>query len=132
MSDKSLKISVFCCSNGVDSDDLMRNCQPDNGDEVKAISLPCSGKLNLLYLIKAFEGGADGVMVVTCPKGTCQYLEGNLRAEKRVMAVDDLNEEIGLGRGRISVVQMPDDASEIVGIVNGFLKKIGELKATVS
>lgn len=74
-------------------------------EDVTIVSLPCSGKVNLLYLLKAFEKGADGVMLVTCGEGDCKFLEGNLRAQKRSEAVDALLEEIGLGRGRMRVVQ---------------------------
>jgi len=83
----------------------MRCLRKPDGDEIKAISLPCSGKVDVLYLIKAFETGADGLIVVTCRKGECRYLEGNLRARKRVEAVYTLLEEIGLGRDRIKVIE---------------------------
>jgi coenzyme F420-reducing hydrogenase delta subunit len=130
--ENSLKVTIFCCSKNIDSDALMRDCQRDDGNEIKVISLPCSGKLNLLYMIKAFEGGSDGVMVITCPQDKCEFLEGNLRANKRAMAVDSLNEEIGLGRGRISVVQMPEEADKLVGVVDDFVEKIGSIKAAIS
>ena len=83
-------------------------------DELKAIPLPCSGKVDILYLTKAFETGADGVAVVTCKQGECRYLEGNLRARKRVEAVDALLEEIGLGKGRMVIIQMGDGGIEQV------------------
>ena len=51
-------------------------------------------------------------MVITCKKGECQFLEGNLRAEKRVEAVDALLEEIGLGKGRMAMMQMGDGGIE--------------------
>jgi coenzyme F420-reducing hydrogenase delta subunit len=74
-------------------------------EDLATVSLPCSGKVNLLYLIKAFEKGADGVILVTCGQGDCHFLEGNLRAKKRAEAVDELMAEIGLGRGRMRLVR---------------------------
>ena len=65
MNNKSLKIYVFCCAISYDQTQLMRNFSPP-GNEMKVISLPCSGKLDILYLIKAFETGADGVAVMMC------------------------------------------------------------------
>ena len=47
---------------------------------LKTISLPCSGKVDIPYLLKAFETGADGVAIVTCQKNECRHFEGNLRA----------------------------------------------------
>ena len=58
--------------------------------------------------------GADGVAVVTCKKGDCRYIEGNLRAEKRVEAVDALLEEIGLGRGRTVMIRLDERGVEQV------------------
>ena len=78
------------------------------GDELKTIALPCSGKIDILYLTKAFETGADGVAVLTCLQGECRYLEGNLRARKRVESIDALLDEIGLGKGRTVVIQLGD------------------------
>jgi F420-non-reducing hydrogenase iron-sulfur subunit len=111
--ESSLKIDIFCCSGSVDPDVLAYG---NNGDcvEVKVIPLPCSGKIDILYLTKAFETGADGVAVVTCKKGECRYLEGNLRAQRRVEAVDALMEEIGLGSGRTVVIQIGEGGVEQV------------------
>ena len=76
----------------------------DEKIEYKKISLPCSGKANLLYFIKSFETGADGLVLITCSKNECRYLEGNLRSPKRAEQVNMILEEIGMGRGRIAVL----------------------------
>ena len=82
----------------------------------------------MLYLVKAFETGADGVAVVTCKLGECRYLEGNLRAKKRVGAVDDLLEEIGLGRGRIAVMSLDEEGTDkIFREVKDFAVKLRNL-----
>jgi coenzyme F420-reducing hydrogenase delta subunit len=77
----------------------------ERDNRLKTISLPCSGKLELIYLLKAFESGADGAMLVTCKEGECRYLEGNLRAQKRSEAVSALLEETGFGSGRMKLVR---------------------------
>ena len=59
----------------------MRLSYPTN---IKIVKLPCTGKIDVLYLLKAFEDGADGVFVAGCMEGDCHYLTGNLRARKRV------------------------------------------------
>ena len=97
-------------------------------DELKAIPLPCSGKMDILYLTKAFETGADGVAIITCKQGECRYLEGDLRARKRAEAVDALLEETGLGKGRIVIIQMKDGGIEqVFREVDDFLAKIKAL-----
>ena len=49
--------------------------------------VPCSGRVEELLMLKAFENGADGVMVVGCLEGDCHYMVGNLRARRRVERV---------------------------------------------
>jgi F420-non-reducing hydrogenase iron-sulfur subunit len=111
MDSKSLKICVFCCNTSYDQAQLVQNFSPP-GNEIEVISMPCSGKLDILYLIKAFETGADGVAVMVCKEGECRYLEGNMRAKKRAEAVEELLKETGLGKGRVAVIQMDDSGIE--------------------
>ena len=111
MNNNKIKINLFCCSTSFEPAELAMDGN-GHGDELKVIPLPCSGKIDILYLTKAFETGADGVAVITCKKGECQFLEGNLRAEKRVEAVDALLEEIGLGKERIVMMQIGEGGIE--------------------
>jgi len=111
MNKKSLEICVFCCTASYDQTQLMRNISTP-GTEMKVISLPCSGRLDILYLIKAFETGADGVAVMICKEGECRYLEGNMRARKRAEVVEAMLIETGLGEGRVAVIQMDEGGIE--------------------
>lgn len=121
---KACKVYVFYCSNSVDLDNY-RHLFPGDPFENKFISLPCSGKVNLLYLIKAFETGVDGIIVLTCPKNECRFLEGNLRAPKRAEAVNSLLEEIGVGRDRVLVMSMNGGGmGEISSRISGFYEMI--------
>jgi len=63
---------------------------------IKIIRLPCTGKIDVIHLLRAIQKGADGVYVVGCLEGTCHYNEGNFRARERVEHVRMLLEEIGL------------------------------------
>jgi len=126
--DRRLKLYIFCCSSSLDTEKFLQHSGGLDGDILKIISLPCSGKIDVLYLLKAFETGADGVVVVTCKEGECKYLEGNIRARKRAEAVDSLLEEIGLGRGRMTVVQMKDGGTEeLIEEIRDFLTRIGTM-----
>jgi coenzyme F420-reducing hydrogenase delta subunit len=104
---KTATIYVFYCVTGYDQTQLMRNFNM-SGNEMKLVPLPCSGKLDILYLVKAFETGADGAAVMMCKEGECRYLEGNMRARKRAEAVEGLLKETGIGEGRVAVIQMDD------------------------
>lgn len=116
MKDAPLKLCLFYCSHSLDANVLRQGFSEIGTNELTTVSLPCSGKVNLLYLLKAFEKGADGVLLVTCRQGECQFLEGNLRARKRSESVDAILEEIGLGKGRMRVIQNKNegDVQQIV------------------
>ena len=107
MKEKSANIYVFCCATSYDQAQLARDLSRTS-NEVKVIPLPCSGKLDILYVIKAFETGADGVAVMMCKEGECRYLEGNMRARKRAEAVEGLLKEAGMGGGRVAIIQKDD------------------------
>jgi len=111
MNSQLAKIYVVCCSNSYDKLELIHHNIRQN-IELKVIPLPCSGKLDILYLTKAFESGADGAAVMICRNGECQYVEGNKRAMKRAEAVGDILDEIGMGKDRVSVIQMNGGGTE--------------------
>jgi coenzyme F420-reducing hydrogenase delta subunit len=123
---ETVKIYLFCCLTNFNPDELSGVF--DQETEITIIPLPCSGKIDILYLTKAFEKGADGVMLMTCKEGECRYLEGNLRARKRVEAVEELLEEIGLGNGRTVVIQVDDSGvKKVIQELNTLRSKITAL-----
>jgi F420-non-reducing hydrogenase iron-sulfur subunit len=81
----------------------MRLSYPTN---VRIVKLPCSGRVDIIHLMKAMEGGADGVYVAGCLEGDCHYQAGNLRAKKRVAYVREILEQIGVGGERIAMYNL--------------------------
>lgn len=124
------KICMFFCSNCLDSNQVESYCQQLGVEKRMAISLPCSGKINIQYLIKAFETGADGVAVLTCEINECHHLEGNKRAKKRAQAIDSLLKEIGMGTGRIAVFEVKKDRQEETqALIKDFVEKVRQIPA---
>lgn len=123
-----MKTYVFYCSNNLAADQFASLCHGLEGDTIKTVSLPCSGKVDVPYLIKAFETGADGVAIVTCPKNECRHFEGNLRAHKRAEAVESLLEEIGMGAGRMDVFECGEQgAGQVLGEIRRFIDRVRNL-----
>jgi len=81
----------------------MRIDYPSN---IKIIRLPCTGKIDVIHLLRAIQKGADGVYVVGCLEGTCHFNEGNYRACERVDHVRMLLEEIGLESDRVRMYNL--------------------------
>ena len=105
--DGECKLIVFCCNfcayAAADLAGARRMQYPAN---VRIVHLPCTGKLEMDAVLAAFERGIDGVLVAGCLEGGCHYVEGNLRAKRRLEAIRDLLDEIGLGRERLRMVNL--------------------------
>jgi len=72
----------------------------------RIIRLPCTGKLDVIHVLRAFERGADGVYVVGCMEGDCHFKTGNFRARKRVEQAASLLEKIGVGGERVKMYNL--------------------------
>jgi len=81
----------------------MRLTYPAN---IRIINVPCTGRVDMIHLLKAFENGADGVYVAGCLEGECHFQNGNLKAKKRVHAVRKILEEIGIEPERVEMFNM--------------------------
>jgi F420-non-reducing hydrogenase iron-sulfur subunit len=107
-------IQVFHCFNTINSVPEMEN----DDYEVRSLKLPCSSMTREVSLLRAFEAGADAVVVLVCPEGACDYLEGNTRARKRVERVKKILDEIGIGSKRLNIYNMPrHDLTEVEKII---------------
>jgi len=78
----------------------MRLSYPAN---IKIVKVPCTGRVDIVLILKAFENGADGVCLVGCLEGDCHFITGNIRARKRVEYVKGLLDETGIGAGRVEM-----------------------------
>jgi F420-non-reducing hydrogenase iron-sulfur subunit len=100
-------IVAFCCHycayTAADMAGSQRLCYPAN---VKIVRVPCSGKVDAIHILKAFQKGADGVYVAGCLDGDCHFKNGNVRAGRRVEMVKRLLDEIGIGGERLAMVKM--------------------------
>ncbi|MBW2202364.1 MAG: hydrogenase iron-sulfur subunit [Deltaproteobacteria bacterium] len=73
---------------------------------VKIVRVPCTGKIDILHILRAFEKGADGVYCVGCMEGDCHYNSGNFRARKRVEQAQKLLDAIGVGGERVQMYNL--------------------------
>ena len=106
------KLTLFHCINSLPEG----NTLPIGGEmacDIATVKMACSSMVKDVFLLKAFEAGADGVLVFVCPKGMCRYVEGNIRAAKRVNWVKHLLDEIGLDGRRLDLfhLHLGDDAA---------------------
>ena len=90
--------------------------------------LPCTGRIDESLLLKAFEKGADGVMVIGCLEGDCHYVNGNIRARARVERVYQILDQIGIGPDRIRMYNLSaGEGAKFAAFTNEFVDQIENL-----
>ncbi len=105
MPPKDMNIIIFgcmqCCYAAADLAGTMK-MQYDVTSRL--IRMPCTARLDINFILKALQEGADGVLVVGCHPGDCAYRTGNLGAERRVRFAKKLIEQLGLDERRVKMV----------------------------
>lgn len=92
---------------------------------VKIVRVPCTGKVDVIHLLRAFEKGADGAYVVGCMEGDCHFNSGNLRARKRVAQVRSILNTIGIGGDRVMMYNLSSSEAPL------FVKYAQEMTARI-
>ncbi len=73
---------------------------------IKIILVPCTAKVDIIHILRSFEKGADGVYIVGCLEGSCQFINGNIRARKRVEQAQTLLDKIGVNGERVQMYNL--------------------------
>ncbi len=103
----------------------MRLSYPSN---IKIIRVPCTGKVDILHVLRAFEKGADGVYAVGCMEGDCHFNSGNFRARKRIEQAQNLLDAVGVGGERVAMYNLSSsEAPRFVEIAVEMEAKIREM-----
>ena len=119
-------LCTWCSYAGADLAGVSRMQYPPN---IRVVRVPCSGRINPLFILAALQNGADGVLVSGCHPGDCHYLSGNLVARRKFNMVKDLLAYVGIEPGRVqfSWVSASEGGrfSELVRQVSEDVRKLG-------
>jgi F420-non-reducing hydrogenase iron-sulfur subunit len=88
----------WCSYGGADIAGNMKLKYPSN---VRLIRVMCSGRVDPEFIMEAFRGGADGVMILGCHPGDCHYIEGNYKALKRYNMLKPLLDQFNIEQDRL-------------------------------
>ena len=101
MADFEPRIVTFCCNwcsyAGADLSGTNRLNYPTN---VKIIRVPCSCRVNPMFILRAFQKGADGVIICGCHPGDCHYTSGNYFTRRRITLLYSMLDFLGIERNR--------------------------------
>jgi len=123
------KIIAFLCNwcsyAGADLAGTSRmKCAPN----VLPIRLMCSGGLEPSFVLKAFERGADGVLVCGCSPGDCHYVDGNYKTLRRMTLLTKLLKQFGIEESRVRLQWVcASCADDFVSVVNEMTSELREL-----
>ena len=129
MNDPRTNIIIFACQwcsyAAADLAGSERRRYPVN---TSILRLPCTGRVGESHLLKAFENGADGVMVVGCLEGNCHYESGNFRARARVRRVAEILDGIGIQGERLRMYNLSaGQGANFAAFVSEFVEMIETL-----
>ena len=130
MSEFEPKIVAFVCNWCTYAGaDLTGTSRIKYAANVKIIRFPCTGRIDFMLLMKAFQNGADGIIISGCHPNDCHYSTGNFHAKRRWMTFRELLDYMGVDVERItfSWVSAAEGArwAEIVNTTTDKLRKLG-------
>ena len=123
------KILAFLCNwcsyAGADLAGISRMQYSTN---IRVIRVPCSGRVNPYFIIKALQSGWDGVLVSGCHPGDCHYISGNLAARRRFAVLKDILEYVGIEPGRVTFSWVSaSEGDKFAKVVNETVQKVKDL-----
>ena len=119
----------WCSYTGADLAGVSRmKCVPN----VHIIRTMCSGGVSPTFILKAFQAGADGVLICGCNPGDCHYKEGNYKAIRRVSLLKRVLERLGIEEQRLQLhwvcASCGDEFVDVVNNMTAELKELGPLQ----
>lgn len=117
----------WCTYAGADLAGISRIQYPPN---VRIIRVPCTGRINLFYIVKALQDGADGVLVSGCHPGECHYISGNLVARRKFAALKSFLSYIGMEGDRTMFTWVSaSEGDRFAQVIRGVTAKVKALGA---
>jgi len=121
-----VELAIFYCQHQTGR--MMKILEALNGPagpNIRKVALPCSGKIEISFLLKALESGAEGVALFGCPEGECHYLVGSTRAKNRVGYARRILREIGLEEDRVRRFVLENQTQlEEMDSLNAWVEKV--------
>ncbi|MCL2824852.1 MAG: hydrogenase iron-sulfur subunit [Polyangiaceae bacterium] len=115
----------WCTYTGADLAGTSRLVMAPN---VRIVRLPCTGRIDPLFLIKAFERGADGIIVSGCHPADCHYTSGNYHARRRFAVALELLTFLGVDRDRLTFSWVSaSEGNKWAEVVDGTVERVRKL-----
>ena len=122
-------IVAFCCNwCSYAGADLAGTNRLNYPADVKIIRVPCSCRVNPLFILKAFQRGADGVIICGCHPGDCHYTTGNYYARRRITLLFSMLSFLGIEKNRVRLEWVSAaECAKFAATMQSFAEEIAEL-----
>jgi F420-non-reducing hydrogenase iron-sulfur subunit len=108
--------------------DLAGTARIKYSPNIRSIRVMCSGRVDPVFVMKAFAEGADGVLIAGCHPGDCHYQEGNYKALRRYLLLKRILPEYGIDAGRLRLEWIAASEGErFAQVVNEFTEQVRTL-----
>jgi len=95
---------------------------------VRILRVPCSGRVDVLHVLKAFLNGADGVIITGCLIGDCHYMDGNVKAKSRVDVMKKSLKALRIDPERLEIgFASSSEGQKFAAMMTNFVEKIRKL-----
>ncbi len=123
------KIVLFLCNWGPHvAYQTLQDQRADIPVEIKMVRIPCSGRITKALLFKAFEMGADGVLLIGCQSGTCRYGTGTAAALENTEDTRQIMDLLGLGQERLQLGNfLPDQSEALLAFLQAFTQRVRDM-----
>ena len=123
------KIIAFCCQYcAYAAADLAGSMRLKYAPNIRIVLVPCTGRIDVIHILRAVENGADGVLVAGCLEGGCHFVEGNFKAKNRVRYVKNLLGRIGIEEERVEMFNLSSaEGHRFAEIANEMTERIKAL-----
>ncbi|MCK4389451.1 MAG: hydrogenase iron-sulfur subunit [Desulfobacterales bacterium] len=123
------KIIAFCCQYcAYAAADLAGSMRLKYAPNIRIVLVPCTGRIDVIHILRAVENGADGVLVAGCLEGGCHFVEGNFKAKNRVRYVKNLLGRIGIEEERVEMFNLSSaEGPRFAEIANEMTERIKTL-----
>ena len=115
----------WCSYAGADLAGSSRLSYPPNG---KIVRVPCSCRVNPMFVLKAFQRGADGVILCGCHPGDCHYVTGNYYTRRRMSLLFSFLDYLGIEKQRTRVEWVSAaEGARFSAVMNDFVQQVAAL-----
>jgi F420-non-reducing hydrogenase iron-sulfur subunit len=123
-------LCTWCSYRAADEVGKARHAYPA---AIRIVRVPCSGRVDPQWILIALEQGADGVLIIGCPPGSCHYRNGNVHALKRFSLLRRLLQDLGIDPARVRLDwAAAGDGEKLLAIFRNMVEVIRAMGPLVS